>query len=548
MMFEDWRTATGPGPRARHWLAMALVACGVTGAAWAQPVLEAEVRNRRILVDPYNHPDLPSKVAGSWDIADNKPGWEKHNLMFPTLVHVPDWAAGKLGKYYLYASAHHGNNSLMLFYSDRLEGPYRAYYTEYAGSLGTRNVSILPMEESIMNHHIAAPDVHVDAANNRFMMFYHGRGPGPTYRDTTIESRHTSSVAFSDDGIHWKNVDYHNGCAYPRAFEAGGRWFGFCRLGRVYNFEGPQRFGEVPGYGDWHHGSREGLVQMQVPHFGSSQDIRHPGAMGHDTSAFLLYTRFSDGPERIKMTFVKNMAYQRPDDEHYSSNEEALAPLELSNEVDLMRPFYAWEGANDPVGEKGSANQLRTPQLFPDRENNRYLLLYAFRGEGGIAMADIRLFVDGKELLPNDGWVAPSVPPGKATEIIHPCIDCPPTPGSTLALEGRGLELQWSYSVDGGKMVSAGTGDKASLDLPAGLKSLRIVLEGKGGRSERAYAFGGGNTTSLERGRPVVLPQKSKPNSAAFYDLRGSRVGPEASGLYFQKGPGAPKLRARVRP
>ena len=84
------------------------------------------------------------------------------NINGPSLIRVPDWLPDRFGTYYLYFG-HHQGKYIRLAYADRLEGPWTIYKP------GT-----LQLKETPCHGHIASPDVHIDNANQRIIMYYHG--------------------------------------------------------------------------------------------------------------------------------------------------------------------------------------------------------------------------------------------------------------------------------------------------------------------------------------------------------------------------------------
>ena len=75
------------------------------------------------------------------------------NINGPSLIRVPNWLQGALGRYYLYF-AHHQGKHIRLAYADRLEGPWTVH-----------EPGVLSLEESLFVGHVASPDVHIDLLN-----------------------------------------------------------------------------------------------------------------------------------------------------------------------------------------------------------------------------------------------------------------------------------------------------------------------------------------------------------------------------------------------
>ncbi|MEZ4833868.1 MAG: hypothetical protein R2873_18115 [Caldilineaceae bacterium] len=102
----------------------------------------------RFPTNPIITPEMDSRIGA--------------NINGPSLLRVPDWLPDPLGRYYLYFG-HHQGEFIRLAYADDLAGPWTVY------APGT-----LALDETPCHGHIASPDVHVDDANRRIVMYYHG--------------------------------------------------------------------------------------------------------------------------------------------------------------------------------------------------------------------------------------------------------------------------------------------------------------------------------------------------------------------------------------
>lgn len=101
------------------------------------------------------------------------------NVQGPSLIRVPDWVKGRLGRYYLYFASHKGD-SIRLAFADDLKGPWKIHpggTLKLSESLFPTELAGVPIEKKHQdNHqaHIASPDVHVDEVNRRIVLYYHG--------------------------------------------------------------------------------------------------------------------------------------------------------------------------------------------------------------------------------------------------------------------------------------------------------------------------------------------------------------------------------------
>jgi hypothetical protein len=287
------------------------------------------------------------------------------NLNGPSLVRVPEWVPNRLGDYYLYF-AHHNGTYIRLAYADHLEGPWRIH------SPGTlqHEQSFFPAEIGppdpertrsdrlragavISTPHIASPDVHVDEAERRFRMYYHG----------IIEDRtQVSRVATSNDGIHFEAHEPILGRSYWRVFEHRGWHYALAMPGIFYR-------------------SRDPLGPFEQGPTLFASNMRHSAVLLDGDTLSVFYTNVGETPpERILATSIDLAG-------DWSSWETSAVAVVLEPERD-------YEGADLPLepsirGEISvRARQLRDPAVFRDVDGRLYLL-YAVAGESGIGLAEL---------------------------------------------------------------------------------------------------------------------------------------------------------------
>ena len=133
------------------------------------------------IIGPDTHPSIGTNIRG------------------PSLIEMPDWADGALGRYHLYFADHKGGY-IRLAFADDLLGPWRVHPP---GSLTLANSTFLTeppdhtpeqLDELATGYskafgnstwapellldatapHIASPDVHVDHERRRLVMYFHG--------------------------------------------------------------------------------------------------------------------------------------------------------------------------------------------------------------------------------------------------------------------------------------------------------------------------------------------------------------------------------------
>jgi len=323
-------------------------------------------RVRRLVDRPIIAPGMDEKMGS--------------NVEGPSLILAPDWLPNRLGRYYLYFADHKGDY-IRLAYADRIEGPWSMHAP---GSLqlaqsgfpterlsgpadvearlaagggpgrappGTVGVPS-PLDDATVPH-IASPDVHVDEAARRIVMYYHGLAEFGVQR---------SRVAVSADGVNFEPVGDFVGAAYMRAFR---------HRGQVYAMTMPGLFSRShDGFTDFEPGPRL---------FGPDQ--RHSALLKRGDILHVFWTRVGDAPERILASTID----LSPD---WMSWKES-APVEV------LRPERSWEGADLPITPSYRsainvpANQLRDPAVF--EESGRTYLAYAVKGEGGLGIAELFL-------------------------------------------------------------------------------------------------------------------------------------------------------------
>ena len=334
---------------------------GIFGAVSTTAVAQSaqpQVRIKRLRDRPIITPQLDSSIG--------------ENIQGPSLIRVPGWAPMRLGKYYLYFADHKGRY-IRLAYADNLLGPWRIHVP---GSLQLTGSYLLtqppegPADElaklraapkpANLSHdlfteattpHIASPDVHVDEANRRIIMYYHG---------LNALGQQVTRAASSTDGIHFAARPEILGRTYFRTFLHGGFTYAMAMPGQFYRSKDA-----VSGFVE---GSRL-----------FNPDMRHAALLKRGDTLFVFWTQVGHAPESIMLS---TMDVSRD-----------WMKWSESSPVELLRPERAWEGADAPVAPSvrstayGHVNQLRDPAVY--EEDGRTYLLYAVAGESGIAIAEV---------------------------------------------------------------------------------------------------------------------------------------------------------------
>jgi len=322
------------------------------------------IRASRLVDRPIISPDLDPSIGV--------------NIQGPSLIRVPEWVPGRLGAYYLYFADHKGSY-IRLAYADDLAGPWRIHVP---GSLHLAQSCFLTeppvpsaeelaafeeryrqrgaaishdVRSEITTPHIASPDVHVDEAGRRIVMYFHGLdGVGVQ----------VTRVAVSHDGIYFTAQPEILARSYLRVFRHEGVSYGLAMPGQIYRSA------------DGLHGFETGPVLF-------NPNMRHAALLKRGSELLVFWTQVGDVPESILVSRV--------------DLSDAWTGWKDNAPEMVLRPERAWEGAMAPLVPSirstayGQVNQLRDPAIF--EEDGRVYLLYAVAGESGIAIAE--LFLDG---------------------------------------------------------------------------------------------------------------------------------------------------------
>lgn len=273
------------------------------------------------------------------------------NINGPSLIRVPDWVQGRLGKYYLYF-AHHNGQFIRLAYSDALCGPWRIFQR-----------GVLPLNKSHFAGHIASPDVHVDHEHKRIIMYYHG---SDTETDATTP-QHTR-VAWSDDGLSFQAHDEILGGSYWRAFQYGGATYALVMPGVFYRCDSSSPVFGVDAFS-------KGPTLF-------TPDMRHSAVCVVNNALHVFYSNVGDCPESILHTTIDISGHWL--DWRAGNTRIVLSPVTEAEGVNAPRVPSLRGMADKPLYE------LRDPAFFEDE--GRCYLLYCVAGEQGIGIAQLHDF------------------------------------------------------------------------------------------------------------------------------------------------------------
>lgn len=299
--------------------------------------------------------DQPTKPAPRLAIVTPEmlPGEEGSNINGPSLIRVPDWLPGRLGRYYLYF-AHHRGSYIRLAYADRLEGPWHIH-----------KHGVLPIAQvDCCRDHVASPDVHVDDDQREIRLYFHGVEHGG--------QRQLTFLARSQDGLNFSVGNRALSEFYLRTVPWRGQWIGMSKGGVMYvSRDGITDFKRLP----------KPAFPMRSPLGNSPGDVRHVALHCVDNRLLVYFSRIGDRPEHIRLGEIDLT--------------EPPESWSVRNEQEVLTPQFEWEGADLPTiaSRSGPAwnreNGLRDPAIY--LENDITYLLYSFAGEQGIALTRVEM-------------------------------------------------------------------------------------------------------------------------------------------------------------
>lgn len=289
--------------------------------------------------------------------------------------------------------AHHQGDYIRLAWAADIEGPWSLYNAADSLSLEERGVLSLGVDDEIeigngitLNSHVASPDIVVDDANKRIIMYFHGPS---NFKGKNNGQR--TFVASSPYGLDFNgNIEPVIICnAYIRVFAYQGNLYAhsgeyFYRAPSLLNPWTPPSgfdFSEIlwtqsneNAFDDYWDEDPSGLGSKRL-------SLRHADILLRGDTLHILYSRRRDIPERIMYTYVdlrKDYNDWRPE-----------GPFQ-----EILKPEFDWEGAAFPVkpSEGGSTNccvqELRDPDIFKDSDGSLYLF-YTGQGENAIGIASL---------------------------------------------------------------------------------------------------------------------------------------------------------------
>ena len=311
----------------------------------AAPLLvfcQQEVRVERFATNPLlSVENVTRATALNLDRPGNQPPFV--SFAGPSVVRLPAWIADAPGRYAMYF-AHHKGGHIRAAFADDLRGPWEIF-APGEGVLHLDDVS------ELIEDHIASPDVHVDHAGRRLVMYFHGPRLGAdfdqrTFVATSTDARQFQVASREDLGAPYFRVFWHRGFAYTPA-----------RLGPFAR-------------------SRDGFTNFESGPNLFDTRFRHYACVPWNDELFVFYSRKNEGPERIRLRTIQL------DDPAHPGMGLDWSGWSISEPREVLRPTEPYEQQPAP--------RTLDPNVFFDVDGRAYLF---YSGGHEQAIAGAELFV-----------------------------------------------------------------------------------------------------------------------------------------------------------
>jgi hypothetical protein len=304
------------------------------------------------------------------------------NVNGPSVIKVPAWVKQPLGRYYMYF-AHHSGTHIRLAYADSLHGPWKVHapgVLDVSATALYRPQPDPPYPIYGVYTHVASPEVLVDAANQRIIMWVHGQfSDGKRWPDDPLEAQawlrrngysQVTQVTVSTDGLNFKAQPVISKEPYLRVFQHGGAYYGIVRLGRLVRAASPLQPFE------------NGADPFRdTPYSGK---VRHVALHVDGDTLHIFLSVIGAAPESILHTTMSLAGNWQ--DWKVGAFDEVLKP-------EARYECPDWPVRASEVGEiHGPARQLRDPALYVEKTaggRDKLTLFYTVCGEQGIAGAEV---------------------------------------------------------------------------------------------------------------------------------------------------------------
>ena len=373
------------------------------------------------------------------------------NINGPSVIRVPDWipAAERINpsaNYYMYFANHTGDD-IRLAWSDSVTGTWTLFNAQGGGvdrasgvggsntgtqtpgngvidlDLGGGTLRPSASSDVAVKGHIASPDVFVDNANQRIVMYFHGPGAGQTpNRQNTYVSTSKYGLNFNPNSLGGETRqgmrEVVQGESYFSSFTVSGQTFAFSNQAQLWKAPATNDNGDpntianadtegglwnpvgdpnTPGH-YWENidEADNPFQQYYINDLGeNARDPRHVSVYSRthrdpsDTNLYLFYSARDDSPESILLSVI--------DTDNGSTDPANWAVL---GQDLILEPALDWEGADLPItvsqgGAATNVRQLRDPFFFEDTQgtadlsDDRFYLFYTGEGEEAIGVAEL---------------------------------------------------------------------------------------------------------------------------------------------------------------
>ena len=281
-----------------------------------------------------------------------------HDLVGPSVVRVPSWLPPPLslvGEYLMFFASHWGR-ALRVATAPKPSGPWAIFPHD-----------VLTLKDvPHCRGHLASPDVHVDDAERKLVVYFHCHPAGQGGKQWTF-------VADSPTGFTFRPVqpvvpirDF-----YFRRFVANGTVFGIAKQEN----DGGVMYRSVNG----------GATFTKLP--GLLPRMRHAAPLVRGGQVHLFYTSIGDAPEHIKHAVLW------PDGDAAGAAAGSTAAWIPRGEASFVFPVTPTEGAliaprpSTPGPAFGRSHALRDPAVLLDK--GRLYLYFTVAGENGISGGEL---------------------------------------------------------------------------------------------------------------------------------------------------------------
>jgi hypothetical protein len=301
------------------------------------------------------------------------------NVNGPTVIRVPSWVDRPLGRYYMYF-AHHKGQFIRLAYANSLRGPWKIHEP---GVMKVEDSAFFrPQPDPVDSPsgfytHIASPEIYVDQANKRIIMWTHGVWTeGKRWPENRAEAQRWlqqsgyyqySQASVSSDGLNFKPQPAISRQSYLRVFKHDGTYYAISRLGQLLRASDPLQEFEL------------GPNPFRDKPF--SNRVRHVALLEDGDTLNVFFSVIGDAPESIQYTTIR-----------LQGDWNTWTAGDISPVLTPQAPYECLNLPNEPsaVGEiDHPARQLRDPAVFS--EEGKISLFYTFCGEQGVAGAEVKI-------------------------------------------------------------------------------------------------------------------------------------------------------------